>query len=80
MFYEFCTRTVQSSPIRKVSSTWHIPRICISRGGNWKGDILVADTEELEKIDASNLYPRRNAKEILPPQKGRQFYFRTGIW
>ena len=32
-------------------------------GGIWKGDILVADTEELEQVDASELHARRlNAK------------------
>ena len=31
-----------------------------------KGDILIADIEELEKLDVSEIYPRRcNAKEIL---------------
>ena len=34
-------------------------------GGIWKGDILVADIEKLEKMDASEIYPRRiNAKEV----------------
>ena len=45
-------------------------------GGMWKGDIFVADIEELEKIVASKIYPQRiNAKEVLTPQKWRQFYF-----
>ena len=35
-----------------------------------KGDILVADIEELEKMNASEILPRRiNAKEILTRQK-----------
>ena len=33
--------------------TWNIPRIRIDRGRIWKGDILVADFEELENLDAS---------------------------
>ena len=37
----------------------------------WKGDIMVADIEELENIDASETRPRRtNAKEVLTPQLG----------
>ena len=41
-----------------------------------KGDILVADIEELEKMDESEIYPRRiNAKEALTPHKGEQFIF-----
>ena len=30
-------------------------------GRIWKGDILVADIEELEKLDASEIYPIRKA-------------------
>ena len=38
-------------------------------GGIWKGGILVADIEELEEMDASELHTRRlNAKEVLTPQ------------
>ena len=34
--------------------------------GLWKGDILRADMEEFENMDASEIYPRRiNAKEVL---------------
>ena len=34
-------------------------------GGIWKGDSMVADIEELEEMDASELHPRRlNAKEV----------------
>ena len=43
----------------------------------WKGgDILIADLEEVETIDASEIYPRRvNAKEVLISQKGDKFVF-----
>ena len=35
-------------------------------GGIWKGDIVVADIEELEEMDASELHAGRlNAKEVL---------------
>ena len=35
-------------------------------GRSWKGDILIADLEDLEKLDASDICPRRiNAKEVL---------------
>ena len=36
-----------------------------------KGDVLIADLEDLEKLDASEIYPRRriSAKEILIRQK-----------
>ena len=43
-------------------------------GGIWTGDILVADIEELEHMDASELHARRlNAKEVLTPMKGDNF-------
>ena len=35
-------------------------------GGIWKGDIMVADIEDLEEMDASVLHDRRlNAKEVF---------------
>ena len=40
--------------------------------GIWKGDILVADLEELENLDAPEIYTRRlNAKEVITPKKVR---------
>ena len=40
-------------------------------GRIWKGDILVADIDELAKMDASEIYPRRiNARGVLTPQTG----------
>ena len=42
----------------------------------WKGDIPVADIEELEEMDASELHARRlNAKEVLTPMNGEKFIF-----
>ena len=35
-------------------------------GGIWKGDVLVADLEDLETMDASDIYSQRlNAKEVI---------------
>ena len=46
------------------------------RGGIWKGDILVGDIEELERMDASENHARRlNAKEVITPQNGEHFIF-----
>ena len=48
----------------------------LSAGGIWKGDIMIADIEELEEMDASVLHARRlNAKEVLTPMKGGTFIF-----
>ena len=41
-----------------------------------KGDVMIADLEELEKLEASEIYPRRiNAKEVLISHKGEDFIF-----
>ena len=42
----------------------------------WEEDILIADIEELEKLDASETYPIiLNAKEVLITQKDGEFVF-----
>ena len=47
-----------------------------SRGEFWEEDILIAEIEDLEKLDASETYPRRhNAKEVLITQKDGEFVF-----
>ena len=44
-------------------------------GGIWKGDVLVADIEELESMAASEIYLKRlNAKEVIFPKQG-EFIF-----
>ena len=46
-----------------------------TREGIWKGDILIADIEELETMDASEIYSKRlNAKEVIFPKQG-EFIF-----
>ena len=45
-------------------------------GGIWKGVIMVADIEELEQMDASELRARRlNAKEVSTQQRSGNFIF-----
>ena len=42
----------------------------------WKGDTLVADIEELETMDASEIYSKRlNAKEVILPKENGNFIF-----
>ena len=44
--------------------------------GIWKGDILAADIEDLEQMDASEIHARRlNGKEVLTPMNGEKFLF-----
>ena len=46
--------------------------MCFPRQRIWIGDIMVADIEELEKMDASELHARKlNAQEVLTPVKGK---------
>ena len=45
-------------------------------GGIWKGDVLVADLEELETMDASEIYSKRlNAKEVIFHKEKGEFIF-----
>ena len=49
-------------------------------GGIWKGDVLVADLEELETMDASEIYSKRlNAKEVIISHR-RRIYFSNRRW
>ena len=43
--------------------------------GIWKGDVLIADLEELETMDASEIYSKRlNAKEVIFPKQGKLIF------
>ena len=45
-------------------------------GRIWKGDVLIADLEELETMDASEIYSKRlNAKEEIFPKEKGEFTF-----
>ena len=49
-------------------------------GGTCKGDVLIADLEELETMDASEIYSKRlNAKEVIFPNEG-EFIFSNRRW
>ena len=51
-------------------------RYALYVGGIWKGDVLVADLEELETMDASEIYSKRlNAKEVILPKEKGEFIF-----
>ena len=50
--------------------------ICVTRGRNLERRHLVADIEELEEMDASEIDDRRlNAKEETTPNNGEHFIF-----
>ena len=45
-------------------------------GGIWKGDVLFADLEELETMDASEINSKRlNVKEVIFPKEEGEFIF-----
>ena len=45
-------------------------------GRIWKGDILIADLEELETMDASEIYSKRlNTKEVIFTKERGEFIF-----
>ena len=47
-------------------------------GGIWKGDVLIADLEELETMDASEIYSKRlNAKEVIFPKEKENLFFQS---
>ena len=55
---------------------------CYTRGRIWKGDILIADIEELEQMDASEIHATKlNAREALTPMRGENFMMdRQNFW
>ena len=58
----------------KESLTW---MLC-TRVKIWKGDTMVADTEELETMDATEIYSERlNAKEVTFPKENGKFIFQS---
>ena len=47
-------------------------------GRIWKGEVLVADLEELETMDASEIYSKRlNAKEVIFPKENGNLFFQS---
>ena len=56
-------------------------KVSLYAGRIWKGVVLVADIEELETMDASEIYPKRlNAKEVIISQRKRRIYFSNRRW
>ena len=68
---------VEYHPVTAMDQS-RIPRkYALYAGGIWKGDVLIADLEELETMDASVVYSKKlNAKEVIFPKEG-EFIFPT---
>ena len=53
-------------------------RYALYAGGIWKGHLLVTDLEELETMDASEIYSKRlNAKEVIFPKNKENLFFQS---
>ena len=47
----------------------------------WKGDVLIADLQELETTDASEIYCKKlNVKEVTFPKEKKKIYFSDRRW
>ena len=67
-------RTSQESIILERKSCLDCSLDTLSTGGIWKGDVLVADIEELEQMDVFEIHARRlNAKGVSTPMSGEKF-------
>ena len=49
-------------------------------GGIWKGDVLIADLEELETMDASEIYSKKTQCERGDISQTRKIYFSNRRW
>ena len=49
-------------------------------GGIWKGDVLIADLEELETMDASEIYSKKTQCERGDISQTRRIYFSNRRW
>ena len=79
----FCKRPVATTSISslKFCQVYALDRYVLSAGGIWKRDILVAGIEDLEQMDASEIYAKRlNAKEVSTPISGEKFIFPIADW
>ena len=75
-------RTSQESiNLERKYFTWIVPWIRSVRGRIWKGDILVADIEESETMDASEIFSKSlNAKEVICFKKKWKIHISSRRW
>ena len=71
------TKTSWQNGNLKWTKIWRIlPGRALFAGRIWEEDILTAEIQELEKLDASETYPRRlNATDVLITPKDGEIYF-----
>ena len=59
---------------RKSNLDCSLDTLC-TRGRIWKGDIMVADFEELETMRASEIYAQRRNANVIFPKENAKFIF-----
>ena len=65
---------------KKVLPGWFLG-YALYAGGIWKGDVLIADLEELETMDASEIYSKRLiVQEVIFSHRKRRIYFSNRRW
>ena len=70
-----CEWSVPNPSIWKKVLPWLFLGYALYAEWIWKGDILVADLEELETMDASEIYSKRlNPKEVIFPKQGESIF------
>ena len=78
-FYSICIIgwVLPYNCIGSVPNPWNWKEYALYAGRIWKGDVLNADLEELETMDASEIYSKRlNAKEVIFLKQG-EFIFQS---
>ena len=76
MSSDFTERSGKDSSIWQDSISRNLSRYELIAGRIWKGDILIADLEDLIKLDTWHVYLLRlNAKEVLIRQKEDEFIY-----
>ena len=70
-------RQDSNQSVRQERTPWPFWEWCSTCGeGGWKGELLVADVEELQENDASEVYFRKiKTEEVLVPKEGNNFTF-----
>ena len=71
-------RPIKNPSVWKESLTWIVLRIRFVRSVIWKSDVMVADLEELQTMDASEIYSKKkrlNAKEVTFHTEEGEFIF-----
>ena len=69
----------QTGNLKMNEDLWNPSRTCFVRRRIYEEVVLIAEIEEVEKLDASEICPRRmNTKEVLITQRDEELYISCG--